>query len=363
MNWISDDALERLRADIDLPDLSGTDYSLVRKIAAGGMGTVYLAEDVKLDRRVALKVMKEVDGAGDLAARMLREARILARLEHPSIVPVHDVGTLPDDRVYYVMKFVEGETLDRRAQQATSTSDLLRIFQKICEAVAFAHAHGVLHRDLKPENIMVGPFGEVLVMDWGVAKTANDARDPSELPARTVAVSGSAIDTVDGTVIGTPAYMAPEQARGESVDERADVYALGAILHAILTGNPPTGRPSASRSRHGHNGQGSEVSTMLMPALRAGAQSRLKSVSGQKVPRRIAAICAKALAESPCDRYQTAEAVAADVALYVDGLPVFAYRENIFERGSRWLNQNRFVTILVIAYLVMRVLLLLFTGR
>ena len=364
MKWISDASVERLRADLDLPDLTGTDYSLVRKIAAGGMGTVYLADDTKLDRRVALKVMREVDSTGDLASRMLREARILARLEHPSIVPVHDVGTLPDGRVFYVMKFVEGETLDRQAQQTTSPSDLLRIFQKICEAVAFAHAHGVLHRDLKPENIMVGPFGEVLVMDWGVAKTTGASDGSGGVRPEPPAGNGPITDTVDGTVVGTPRYMSPEQARGEAVDERSDVYALGAILHVLLTGGPPGLRVFADRSPDADsNGQGSQLRTKIMPRGAGSGSRRLEFATGQKVPRRIAAICAKALAENAADRYQRSQDLAADVARYVDGLPVNAYPENVFERMGRWLNQNRFVTILVIAYLLMRVLLLLFTGR
>src|SRR6266404_7888552 len=227
MRWLSDDAVDRLREEADLPDLGSSKYMVIHKLGAGGMGAVYLAQDVDLGRKVAVKVMNISDSSGSLASRMMREARIVALLEHPSIVPIHDVGVLEEGRVYYAMKLVQGKRLDEFAAVAGSPSDLLRIFQKVCEAVAFAHARGVIHRDLKPENIMVGPFGEVLVMDWGVAKVLDSGRGNSQTttPDRAeelqavddtdlvetlpLSIDGSAADTRSGTVIGTPAYMAP----------------------------------------------------------------------------------------------------------------------------------------------------------
>src|ERR1700690_1793894 len=173
--WLSDKALNHLERALDRPDLSGTKYELLEEIGRGGMGAVYRARDAELDREVALKVLHQPETAAGAAARMLREARILARLEHPSIVPVHDVGTLPDGRVFYVMKRVEGRRLDQFRATAPGLTELLRVFEKICEAAAFAHAQGIIHRDLKPENIMVGSFGEALVMDWGVAKVLADS--------------------------------------------------------------------------------------------------------------------------------------------------------------------------------------------
>src|SRR3989442_641658 len=151
--------------------------------------------DKALHRLVALKVIQPAEAYLDAAAteRLLDEARILARLEHPGIVPVHDAGVLPDGNIYYTMKFVEGRRLDRNG----SVPDLLRVFQKVCETVAFAHAHGIVHRDLKPENILVGSFGEVLVTDWGIAKIIGKLGEPA------------------GTVVGTPEYMSPEQARSD----------------------------------------------------------------------------------------------------------------------------------------------------
>src|SRR6185436_17186543 len=225
MKWLSDSMIKRLREEADLPDLGGTRYRVIERVAAGGMGTVYLAQDTNLGRKLAVKVMNLQDTSGQLTARMLREARIVALLEHPSIVPIHDVGTLADGRVFYAMKLVQGGRLDQYAKDNNSLPDLLRVFQKVCEAVAFAHSHGVIHRDLKPENIMVGAFGEVLVMDWGVAKLlagrTQENGDQREIPDETdidtratLPMSNGADsigETAGGAVIGTPAYMSPEQ--------------------------------------------------------------------------------------------------------------------------------------------------------
>ena len=156
MSTMSDSALRRLRDAADAPDLTGTKYEIVDRIGQGGMGTVYRARDRELGREIALKVVRLPEGAPDIAARMMREARTLARLEHPGIVPVHDVGTLVDGRVFYAMKLVRGAPLHELS--VTGLADRLRIVERVCEAVAFAHAHGVIHRDLKPQNVMVGPW-------------------------------------------------------------------------------------------------------------------------------------------------------------------------------------------------------------
>jgi serine/threonine protein kinase len=183
----------RLRRAADSPETAGTPYTILEELGRGGMGTVYRALDATLDREVALKVSTLGPADPDEAERMRREARVMARLEHPGIVPVHDAGQLPDGRRYYAMRLVRGERLDAWARGA-SLSDRLGAFRKICDAVAFAHAHGVVHRDLKPENVMIGSFGEVLVLDWSVARRREE---PAEPP---------------GTVVGTRSYMAPEQA-------------------------------------------------------------------------------------------------------------------------------------------------------
>jgi eukaryotic-like serine/threonine-protein kinase len=345
MKFLSDKALERLRDGAELPDLVGTRYRLLARVARGGMGVVYAAEDEKLQRRVALKLL-DVSGAdGDLANRLVQEARVLASLEHPGIVPVHDVGTLADGRVFYTMKFVEGQRLDKYIATVNSISDRLRLFLRVCDAVGFAHARGVLHRDLKPANIMVGPFGEVLVMDWGLAKilreqprsetqtTDPDAtilRRPKQTSASGEASQSSAV-TEHGTVMGTPGYMSPEQARGdvEHLDARSDIFSLGALLRFLLTG------------------QSEKASS-------PGRQRRDKSLE---------AICTKATAPTPPERYANVQEMALDVSRYLDGLAVGAHRETIIEKAERFYRRYRFFILLILAYLVMRVAILIFMRR
>ena len=249
MKWLSDDRLNHLRTIVSEPDFSSTKYTFVKELGRGGMGAVYLAEDRELNRLVAIKVLNTPDITDDLRHRMIREAQIIAGLEHPGIVPVHDVGTLPDGRIFYAMKYVRGLRLDEYATQSASVNDRLRKFQAVCDAVAFAHAHGVIHRDLKPQNIMIGSFGEVLVLDWGVAKILRDEvsseADTLMLPP---AGTDKASDTAHGTVIGTRQYMPPEQARGEiaQLDERSDIYSLGAVFYFLLTDQAPNDeRPRA----------------------------------------------------------------------------------------------------------------------
>ena len=342
MKFLSDKAIERLRAGAEEPDLAGTRYRLLERVARGGMGVVYAAEDEKLERRVALKVLDVPGTDGDLANRLMREARVLARLEHPGIVPVHDVGTLGDGRVFYTMKFVEGKRLDKFIEGVESVQDRLRLFVRICEAVAFAHARGVLHRDLKPANIMVGPFGEVLVMDWGLAKILRgDVQNvgPTADPEATILEkprqprddsdsTKSSVITGHGTVMGTPGYMSPEQARGEVkvLDARSDIFSLGALLRFILTQKTPAG---------------------FTPRL----------------DRSLEAICAKATAEQRESRYSAVQELGLDVSRYLDGLAVGAHRESVFDKLARFYRRYRFFILLILAYLVMRVILLLVLKR
>ena len=321
MSSISDAALARLRALVDQP-AEHPRYEIGELIGEGGMGSVYLAHDLELDREVALKVLREPTPTTDERERILREARILASLEHPGIVPVHDVGTLPDGRLFYVMKRVRGERFDDFVRGPRSRTELLRAFLQVCDAVAFAHAAGVIHRDLKPQNVMLGAFGEVLVLDWGVAKTS---RQPSR----------SASDATAGTAAGTPGYMAPEQMNGEA-DERADVYGLGGVLFFLLMRE----HPSAARETAS---QWASNASIPPAALRA--------------------ICERARAGDPAARYQSAASVASDVANYLDALPVAAHTEGIVERTKRIAVRHRTAILLVLAYLVMRVALLVFTRN
>jgi eukaryotic-like serine/threonine-protein kinase len=345
VKFLSDKALTRLREAAELPDLSSTRYRVLERVARGGMGVVYAAEDEKLQRRVALKVLDAPGVDGDLADRLIREARVLAQLEHPGIVPVHDVGTLADGRVFYTMKFVQGQRLDKFISSVPSTPDRLRLFLRICDAVAFAHAQGVLHRDLKPANIMVGPFGEVLVMDWGLAKhLARTARQPSQVsdPHATAfekstqasdsnAATEATVVTGHGTVLGTPGYMSPEQERGdvEQLDPRSDIFSLGALLRFLLT----------------------EV------------QAKGRGVAGSHSDRSLEAICAKAAAPAPAGRYSSVTELLQDVSRYLDGLPVAARRETFLEKLVRFYRRYRFFVLLIAAYLLMRVLILFFLHR
>ncbi len=362
MKWLSDQIVDHLREVADAPELAGTKYRIIRRLGRGGMGTVFLAYDDQLDRNVALKVLDLPDESGELTERMMREAQIVARLEHPGIVPIHDVGTLPDGRVFYAMKFVQGSRLDEYVSTATSLPDTLRVFQKACEAVAFAHVHGVIHRDLKPENVMVGAFGEVLVMDWGLAKVIRSTPDSVEdgqvhqsnrTNAHSKLTGGSAarnsIDTLHGTVMGTPAYMAPEQALGKtaSFDERTDVYALGAMLYFLLAARPPVASQDVKEAD-----QGKQNSRLPTPRQ-----------INRGIPRQIDAVCMKAMSAAPPERYGSAQELAADIARFVDGLAVSAYRENIFERAGRWIAQNRFLVLLIVTYMIMRIIMLLISSR
>ena len=287
--------------------LRGTRYELRSILGRGGMGVVYLAHDTVLDREVALKVVDRAGHAGRLRGDtpdvLAAEARILARLEHPGIVPVHDFGELPDGRLFYAMKRVRGERLDRWLTAGRGIAERLAVFLRVCDAVAFAHAHGVVHRDLKPENVMVGDFGEVLVLDWGIARVPRAQRS-EQRPQRSD-------QTSQRVVAGTPDFMAPEQQRGDAdVDHRADIHALGIML--ALLGDPPP----------------------------------------------LAAIARKASAADRDARYQTINALTADVNRYLPDHAVEAHRERMADRLARVWRRYKLPILLVATYLVVRLLLI-----
>lgn len=334
MSFLSDDAVRRLREAGHWPEFPDGRYAALETIGRGGMGTVFRATDAALGREVAIKVSSAVAPGSDLETRLGTEATVLARLEHPGIVPVHDAGRLADGRLFVVMKLVRGETLERHLEQVPDLADRLRIFERVCEPVSFAHDRGFVHRDLKPSNVMIGAFGEVLVMDWGVAKLLRAGGSEAGPAAGAVpAVADGGAGTAAGTVVGTRGFMAPEQASASAVDRRADVYGLGAILFTLLAGVPPGGAAAPS----------------LEPLRSA--------------PRPLRAICARALAAEPEGRYPTAQALAADVARFRAGQPVHAHRENPFERAGRVLYRYRGAVLLIVAYLVMRAVVAVLLHR
>lgn len=260
---VSDSILDHLRHVAALPDLTATRYELEVEIGRGGMGVVYAARDRQLGRRVALKI---------LDSAMAGEAQIIAQLEHPAIVPIYETGTLPDDRVFYAMKLVTGARLDHYLAGLPSLAERLRVIRRVGEALAFAHTRSVIHRDLKPQNVMVGEFGEVYVMDWGV-----DA------------------------VAGTPAFRAPDA----RLDQRSDIYALGALLRFTLPASAP-------------------------PAL--------------------GAIADKAMRTDPSGRYPDAPALLADIERFEGGLAVEAWSEPWWHRLRRFGARNAVLLWLLAAY-------------
>jgi eukaryotic-like serine/threonine-protein kinase len=332
---LSDRALEHLRQVMDWPDLAGSRYAVEEELDRGGMGVVYRAFDRELERDVALKVLATAVADDASAERLWREARIIAGLEHPGIVPVHDVGRLPDGRVYYAMKRVSGQRLDAWVRAGAARAEKLRLFLRICEPIAFAHARGVIHRDLKPENVMVGPFGEILVLDWGVAKRIAehvdehvDERINEQAPRRAQRAEGERSqlgDTAQGTVVGTPLWMAPEQARGEidRLDARTDVFGLGGVLFFLLRGRAPA----------------------------------VDEPRGGGVPRALDAIWRRARASEPAARYASASELAADVARFLEGHAVRALPEGLTRRTLRVASRHRAAILLVTAYVVVRVAL------
>jgi len=267
---LNDAVLDHLRHVAALPDLTGTRYELESEIGRGGMGVVYAARDRQLDRRVALKV---------LDSALAGEAQLIARLEHPAIVPIYETGTLPDGRAFYAMKLVAGARLDQYLAGASSLAERLRVIRRVGEALAFAHTRGAIHRDLKPQNVMVGEFGEVYVMDWGVEAIA-----------------------------GTPAFRAPDS----RLDQRSDIYALGALLRFVLPASAP-------------------------PALRA--------------------IAAKAMSADPAARYADAPEVLADIERFQEGFAVEAWSEPLCHRLRRFASRNAVLLWLLAAYAGVKFLL------
>jgi tetratricopeptide (TPR) repeat protein len=296
-------------------------FQMLDEIAHGGMGVIWRATDMTLGREVAVKVLLDKFAPDSSTAhRFAAEAHITAQLQHPAIPPVHDYGMLPDGRPFLAMKLIKGRTLEvllrQRADPATERGRFVAVFEQVCQAVAYAHAHQVIHRDLKPGNVMVGSFGEVQVMDWGLAKVLTEKAVPAAAdtdPGETVGgtlIHGSDADGSDpsftqaGSILGTLAYMPPEQAAGEigKVDQRSDVFGLGAILTVILTGKPPYAS--------------AETEMVRVMAIRGDLAECLARLDGCGAEPELVLLCKRCLAFAPADRPRDAGAVAKEVASF-----------------------------------------------
>jgi len=310
--------------------------------ARGGMGEVWLAKDGEIGRQIALKRLR--GEREDQKERFLAEAQITGQLEHPGIVPLHDLGIDEDGQPYYIMKYVQGRTLkeailehhtaepseEGQAQDVPPDVRQLRLleaFVDLCHAVAFAHSRGVLHRDLKPSNIMLGRFGEMVVLDWGLAKTSTEPERLDGSAYVHVSSSSGSTATQDGSVMGSPAYMAPEMAEGRiaEADETTDVYLLGATLYEILTGRPP------------RKGESQLDMIELARTVTPTAPRKLKAT----IPPALEAICLKAMSHRMQDRYPAALQMAEDVQRFLADEPVSVYRESFTQRTWRWCKRHR----------------------
>ncbi len=328
-------------------------YEIGNTIAQGGMGAVLTARELTIERNVAMKLMLDSTGQDDLL-RFISEAKVTGQLEHPNIVPVHELGVDEKEQVFYTMKYVRGITMRKildlllEGQRATvqkyPLTQLLTVFQKVCDAVAFAHSKGVIHRDLKPENFMIGDYGEVLVMDWGLAKVLDPTRNQAANDSgHSIIRTGlrkelHAAEKQSGNVMGTPQYMAPEQAYGQhdALDVRTDIYALGAILHHILTLRPPIeGDDPQDVLRRAARGE-------FEPARKSTlGNKRLPHLPGGKIPDALSAVAQKAMAGKADDRYQTVTDFQADIEAYQAGFATTAENAGALKHAMLLVKRQR----------------------
>jgi formylglycine-generating enzyme required for sulfatase activity/serine/threonine protein kinase len=354
---------------------SFTRYRVQGEVARGGMGKILRVRDEDLHRDLAMKVILQRSDAYSssgsigieprMLTRFLEEAQVTGQLDHPGIVPVHEMGLDAEGCVYFTMRLVAGRDLEKifalvaEEKEGWTRTRAVGAILKVCEAVAYAHDKGVIHRDLKPANIMVGRFGEVYVMDWGLARVmgrperrdvrlrakeaASTAVHSNLMSARMVGTD-SALVTMDGDVVGTPAYMSPEQARGEihAIGPLTDVYAVGAILYHLLAGHPPYVPPG-----------GTTDPIEIWRRVREGPPEPVRKRAPTAHPE-LAAICAKAMARSMEERYPTMFALAEDVQAYLEGRVVGAYEAGAWAEFRKWVQRNKALawTILAAAFFI-----------
>ncbi|WP_257450164.1 serine/threonine-protein kinase [Archangium lipolyticum] len=317
-----------------LPVVDPAHYAIEGELAHGGIGRILRARDLRLGRPVALKQM--LSPSPEAESRFMTEAFVTARLQHPAIVPVHEAGRWPDGELFYSMKLVSGRSLADVVSECKTLEARLALLPHVlavAEAIAYAHSERIIHRDLKPANILVGGFGETVVIDWGLAKDLSRAEHTASTDAPVPV--GAAMDgamTRVGTVMGTPAYMPPEQAAGQPVDERADVYALGAILYHLLAGSRP------------YDGT---TSDQVLARVMKGPPPPLASIQ-DCIPGDLLAIVTKAMARNPADRYATAREMAEDLRRFQTGQIVGAYQYSRMELLRRFVRRYR-ATVMVTA--------------
>ena len=307
-------------------------YRVTGELAQGGIGRILRARDERLDRPVALKELLEPGGAAE--ERFVREALMTARLQHPAIVPVYEAGRWPSGEPFYAMKLVSSRSFEEVIAETRTLDQRLALLPHVlavAEAMAYAHSERIIHRDLKPANVLIGAFGETVVIDWGLAKDlrtgwADEPLMPPSSPSKALSIPPNAANiTVAGSIMGTPAYMPPEQASGQPVDERADVYALGAILYHLLAGAPP------------YDGAGAVA---ILRKVLAGSPESLPSKQ-KGVPPDLVTIVGKAMARDPAHRYPTAKELAEDLRRFQTGQIVGAHHYSRRERLTRFARRFR----------------------
>lgn len=321
---------------------SSRTYEIRGLLGHGGMSVVLEGFDPRLERSVAIKVFSprsSSPGEREAASvRFLREAGITSRLEHPDILPIHEVAVDPSGDAFFTMPLVRGRTLASALEECRedprpwNRTELIRALVRVCQALAYAHSVKVIHRDLKPANIMLGRFGEVYLMDWGLAR---DLRGPAELAATAPPTSGSdSGETLQGEVLGTPGYIAPEQAAGqlEQVGPAADIYSVGAILYTLLCGRPPHLDPDLERSPR-----------EVIESVLVGPPAPVLSLS-PRAPAELVKICEKAMARSPGARYSEIGDLERDLQAYLDDRVVQAHRTGTFAELVTWMRRNRGLT-------------------
>lgn len=322
-------------------------YTLTRVHGEGGLGQVWLATDPTLNREIALKRIRPGKGnSRDAQLRLIKEAQITGQLEHPNIIPIYELEQYDEKgRPYYTMKFLRGDTLQdrikayhkkKKAGEANPLElvTLLNFFIDICNAIAYAASRGVVHRDLKPQNVMIGDFGEVIVLDWGLAKKIEAREDDSSRRELQLGALVDSTATVSGQVVGSPAYMAPEQASAlnDQVDGRTDVYGLGAMLFSILAGQPP--------HRGTKTGNTARDTIELLNRISTGETPHLREVD-PSIPKALDAICAKAMHKGARHRYQDARDLAQDVQRFLADEAVTVLKESGLQKIGRWLRRHR----------------------